>query len=68
MSTTKFPDVSVRLAGVDGNAFVIIGVCSKAARKAGVPDAEIEAFQAEATDGDYDHMLRTCMKYFDIRY
>jgi hypothetical protein len=28
--------------------------------------AERAAFQAEATSGDYDHLLQTCMKWVDV--
>jgi hypothetical protein len=66
-TTPKYPAVRVKLSEMDGNAFVILGRCSAAARKAGVPDAEIAAFTVEAMGGDYDHLLRTCLKYFDIR-
>lgn len=61
-----YPNVSVKLTGEDGNAFYIMGRTSRAARKAGVPDAEIEKIMNEAMSGDYDHLLRTMMKYFDV--
>jgi hypothetical protein len=67
MPTVKHPEVTVRLSRCDGNAFAIIAACSKAARRASVEDEEIKAFQAEAMAGDYDNLLRTCMKYFDVR-
>jgi hypothetical protein len=34
--------------------------------KAGLPKSEIDAFFAEATSGDYDHLLATCMRWFEI--
>ena len=61
----KFPDVHVKLVGNDGNAFAILGNCQRQARRAGVPKTDIDAFLAEATSGDYDHLLQTCMTYFD---
>lgn len=64
--TVKYPNVEVQLSGQNGNAFVVLGLCLRAARKAGVSKDEIEAFQAEATKGDYNHLLQTCMKWFDI--
>ena len=36
-------------------------VYPKALRRAKVPKAEIDAFMAEATSGDYDHLLATVM-------
>jgi len=61
----KYPDVKVKLVGEDGNAFAILGRCSKAARRAGLSGDEIKEFTNEATSGDYDNLLMTCMKYFD---
>lgn len=61
----KYPNVCIRLSGQDGNAFVIIGRASAAARKAGVTQEEITAFQEEAMSGNYDKVLQTCMSWFD---
>lgn len=63
----KHPQVKVRLSGRDGNAMNLIALCRVAARKAGLPDAEIEAFQSKAMSGDYSHLLRVCAEYFDCR-
>ena len=57
---------TVKLVGNDGNAFVILGSCSRAARKAGWSKDQIKTFTDEATSGDYDNLLCTCMKYFDV--
>ncbi len=64
---TKYPHVHVQLTGKDGNAFFILGRCQGAARKAGVPDDQIKAFMSEASVGNYDHLLATCMRWFDCR-
>jgi hypothetical protein len=60
----KYPDVHVELLGKDGNAFAILGNVAKALRRAGV--AEIEMFYDEATQGDYDHLLRTVMAWVTV--
>ena len=57
----KHPEVSVKLAGEDGNAFSIIGRTSQAMRRQGLDAAAIKAYQTEATSSDYDHLLRTTM-------
>ena len=62
MSNIKFPKVRVKLVGADGNAFAILGRVTGAMRKAGCTLEEIKAFQAEATSGDYDHLLQTVMQ------
>jgi hypothetical protein len=64
--TPKYPNVHVQLVGQDSNAFMVLGLCQRAAQKAGLPKEEIEAFMTEAKAGDYDHLLQTCMKWFEI--
>jgi hypothetical protein len=63
--SVKYPHVHVQLTGNNGNAFCILGLCQSAARKAGVPNEQIKAFKDEATASDYDHLLATCMRWFD---
>jgi hypothetical protein len=63
----RHPEVTVQLVGLDGNAFAILGRCRAAARRAGLARSEIDAFTAEATAGDYDALLQTCLRWFDCR-
>ena len=63
---TKYPDIQVQLSGEDGNAFAIIGRVRKALRRADVANDEIDAFTAEATSGDYDHVIQTAMAWVDV--
>jgi len=67
MTDTKHPDIVIRLIGEDGNAFAILGLANRAMRKAGLPADERAAFQAEATKGDYDHLLATVMNWFTVK-
>ena len=62
----RHPEVIVNLVGEDGNAFSILGRVRKQLRQANVPQAEIDAFFAEATNGDYDHLLRTVMTWVTV--
>ena len=64
--TPKYPNVTVRLVGEDGNAFFIIGRVGAALRRAGVPNEEIEAFRREAMSGDYDNVLATCLRWVEV--
>lgn len=57
----------VYLVGNDGNAFTIIGLCMKAARQAKWPPDKIVNIQNEMMSGDYDNLLATAYKYFDVR-
>ncbi len=66
MTTNPEPKPTVRLVGQDGNAFAILGACQRAAKAAGWPQEKVDAFRAEATSGDYDNLLATCMKWFDV--
>lgn len=63
---SKFPTVRIKLLGEDGNAFAIIGKACAEAKRAGVPAADIKEYQKEAMSGDYDHLLRVTMKYFEV--
>lgn len=64
---TKYPEIKVQLSGEDGNAFFIIGRVRKAMRRANIANNEIDLFSKEATSGDYDHVLQTCMKWVTCR-
>ena len=62
----KHPNIKVQLTGTDGNAFALIGRVQGALRKAGVSAEERANFTKEATSGDYNHLLATCMKWVDV--
>jgi len=62
----KHPDIIVKLVGEDGNAFAILGRCRQAMREADLPKDEVDEFFTEATSGDYDHLLQTCMRWFEV--
>jgi len=64
----EFPEVTLDLTNVDGNAFVLIGKCRKAMLKHGVPDYKIDEFLDEATSGDYDYLLRAIMTYVHVEF
>jgi hypothetical protein len=64
--TPRHPEITVKLAGKDGNAFSVVGRCLTACKKAGLSDEEIARFRNEAFAGDYDHLLRTCINWFDV--
>lgn len=70
----KYPECTVQLSGSDGNAILIFRKVRKELiqhlRDQGWDrqDAEKEgdAFQEEATSGDYDHVLTTCHRWVDV--
>lgn len=62
----KYPSITVKLVGTDGNAFAILGKVKTALRKNDVPEEEIKKFATEAIDGDYDHLLQTCIRWVNV--
>jgi hypothetical protein len=67
MSTgPKYPDIEVTFSGIDGNAFALLGAVQRGLRRGGIDQAEVERFYAEATAGDYDALIQTCMKWVTI--
>lgn len=65
--TPKHPEIIVTLTGQDGNAFAVLGRCREAARDAGISEDEIAVFMAEAVAKDYNHLLQTAIRWFEIR-
>ncbi len=62
----KYPHVIVEIADKEGNAFTILGLCKAAAEESHLPADEVSAFLAEATTGDYEHLLQTAMRWFTV--
>lgn len=52
------------LTGVDGNAFSILGQARKVAR---ANNMDWKPIMDEVLSGDYDHLLQTMMKWFDVK-
>lgn len=71
----KYPDCTVQLSGTDANA---VAIFRKVRREliTYLTDVKLwpradavkegDAFQAEATSGDYDHVLTTCERWVTI--
>ena len=57
----------VKLVGEDGNAFSIMGRCTKAARKAGWAKDKIDAVMDKMMAGDYANLLTVAMDNFDVK-
>lgn len=62
----KYPNITVKLTGVNGNAFMLIGTVQKALRQNNVPKAESDLFMEEAMAGDYDNVIQTCLKWVEV--
>ena len=62
----RYPDVVVRLSGVDGNAFNLLGLTAATMRAAGYGDA-VDSFLAEAMgSGTYNEVLQTIMRWVQV--
>ena len=57
--------VKMQLAGLDGNAFALMGAFSRNARRQGWTRDEIDTVLKECRSGDYDHLLCTLMDNID---
>jgi hypothetical protein len=64
---TKYPNITVKLVGQDGNAFNILGLVIKGMKKAKLTQEQIDEFKKEAMSGDYDNLLITCTKYVKVK-
>ena len=62
----KYPEITVKLIGESGNAFHILGTCRRAMINNHLPQSEIDKFTQEATSGNYDHLLATCLDWFEV--
>lgn len=66
MTDIKYPEITVNILGVNGNAFNILGICTAVMRKHRLPKSEIDSFFKEATSGSYDDLLCTVVKWFNV--
>ena len=57
--------VKMQLAGLDGNAFALMGAFSRNASRQGWTRDEIDTVLKECRSGDYDHLLCTLMDNID---
>ncbi|QTE23319.1 hypothetical protein [Polaribacter cellanae] len=58
--------VSLELVGVNGNAFMIMGVFQRQARKEGWTQEEIDLVLEEAKSKDYNHLLATISNHCEV--
>lgn len=59
----KYPEIEVNLSEAGGNAAKLVGAVMSALNRGGASSEEIEAFQGEATSGDYDNVLQICLRW-----
>ncbi len=59
--------VNLDLVGVNGNAFMIMGVFQRQAKKEGWSEEEIDSVLKEAKSGDYNHLLATIQNHCELK-
>lgn len=62
----KYPEITVRLSGENGNSFNIMGIVTRAMRMERIDKAEIDAYRDAAMSGDYDHLMQVTMKLVNV--
>lgn len=68
MNSIKYPNIIVDLSTVDGNAFSIMGAVTRAMKKHGVSNDEINQYRKEATSGDYSNLLSVTEEWVTVEY
>jgi hypothetical protein len=58
----KYPQLHMRLAGEDGNAYSIMGRLTRVLRRGGVSQEEIKAVMDNMTSSNYEHLLQVAME------
>lgn len=62
----KYPEVTVKLSGRDGNAFAIIGRIEKALRREVDAEAAAKYVEEAMTSDSYDALLRHAMRTVNV--
>lgn len=63
--TTPKKKVKMRLVGLDGNAFSLMGAWQKNARRQGWTREEITPVLEKCMSSDYDNLLYTLMEHIE---
>lgn len=63
----KHKQLVLQLTEQDGNAWAIIGRASKLMQDNDIEKSTIQQFTEEATSGDYEHLIKTCVNWFDCQ-
>lgn len=62
----KYPQITIKLVGEDGNAFAILARVDVALRRANISKEIRELFKKEATSKDYNHLLQVVMQWVNV--
>ncbi len=62
----KYPEIKVKLRGMDGNAHSIMGRVADAMRKGGLTEEQVKEYYTDATSSDYSHLLGATGRYVTV--
>lgn len=62
----KEANISLPLTGTNGNAFSVLAKCKRSAEKFGCSKEAVDELMTEMKSGDYNHLLATATRYFDV--
>ena len=62
----KYPKAKINLFNIDGNAYSIMGAATKALKKAGASQNEIDQFYKECKSETYDNLIQTVADWCNI--
>jgi hypothetical protein len=62
-----YPRAHPHLTGANGNAFNVIGIVKQALKGASVSSEAIEMYAKQATEGSYDDLLQTSMRWTEVQ-
>lgn len=63
---SKYPEITVKLTGKDGNAFAVMGAVRRALKQADVSADEVDEYTKQSTSGDYDNLLQVAMSWVTV--
>lgn len=58
--------LKLKIVGTDGDAFALLGRASQVMKKERWPKEKRDEILEEATAGDYNHLLQTLLKHFEV--
>ena len=57
---------TVKLTGIGGNVFLVLGIVMKALSKAGADREYVNQYMEETMSADYNNLLAVTMKYVNV--
>ena len=63
---SKYPEITVKLTGKDGNAFAVMGAVRRELKQADVSADEVDEYTKQSTSGDDDNLLQVAMSWVTV--